>query len=106
MHTLERFADELLGVLAARPLVHAPCLVQRGPDRHPGVQRRVGVLEDHLHPAPELAQLTARGGAHVEAIELDPPGVWVRSAAPGSARAWSCRCPTLPPGLGSRRGAE
>ena len=75
MHTLERFADELLGVLAARPLVHAPCLVQRGPDRHPGVQRRVGVLEDHLHPAPELAQLTARGGAHVEAIELDPPGV-------------------------------
>ena len=38
-------------------------------NRHAGVERRVGVLEDHLHLAPHLAQLLALQLAQVLAIE-------------------------------------
>ena len=58
---VEQAADLHVAVLAA--LVHAfvgaPRLGDDVAGRHPGVQRRVGVLEDHLHAAAELQQFLA-----------------------------------------------
>ena len=49
-----------LASLGLRPdVVDAERLADDAPDRHPRVQARVGVLEDHLHPAPHLPELLA-----------------------------------------------
>ena len=57
---------------AARDPVDAQRLGQHRADRHPRVQRRVRVLEDHLHPAAHLAQRIPLQGGHVHPVELDP----------------------------------
>ena len=48
-----------------RPMIAAHALAR--------VQRRVGVLEDHLHVAPRRPQLRAAERGDVAAVELDPP---------------------------------
>src|SRR4051794_13702896 len=83
---LVRVADPVVGVEAdgreqlappLAPLLLRPDAVdlQRFADdparRHPRVERRVRVLEDHLEPAPELAQLAALDVRDVLAVERD-----------------------------------
>ena len=57
---------------AARDAVDAQRLGEHRADRHSRVQRRVRVLEDHLHPATHLAQRIPLQSGHVHAVELDP----------------------------------
>jgi hypothetical protein len=75
VHALQRPRHERRAVLRARSVVHAAGLVQRLAHGHPRVQRRVGILEDHLHAPAQLAQLVALGGEHVGAAEADLAGV-------------------------------
>jgi hypothetical protein len=96
VHALERLAHELLAVLRAGSVVNAPDLEQRGVDGHARVERRVGVLEDHLHATAQLAQLPATCCQNVGAVELDCTGIGLdqpddaarkrRLATPGLAR--------------------
>ena len=36
---------------------------------HPGIQRRIGILKDQLHLAPQMAQLRTRKRGQVTAVE-------------------------------------
>src|SRR6187549_4209768 len=49
-------------------------LADNAADRHTRVQTRVGVLEDHLHLAPEAAKVAALHLRQVRAFEHDGPG--------------------------------
>ena len=51
--------------------VDAQRLGEHRADRHPRVQRRVRVLEDHLHPAADPAQPVALQRGHVDPVEAD-----------------------------------
>src|SRR5215210_1937815 len=54
--------------------MHPHRLTDHPPDRVARVQRRVRILEDHLHPAPERAQLALVERRDVLAVEGDPSG--------------------------------
>ena len=45
------------------------------PDRHPRIERAVGILEDDLHPPPELAERGAVEREDVDALEERLPAV-------------------------------
>ena len=70
---------------------------------HPRVQRRVRVLEDDLHPAPER-----RGAPPAERPSTSTPSNRMRArrsgrgAAGPAGRWWTSRSPTPPPGRASR----
>ncbi len=55
--------------------VGAPRLGDDVTGRHPGVQRGVGVLEHHLHAAPELEQILAAQAERIDAVEADGAGL-------------------------------
>ena len=57
---------------AGRELVGADRLADDAADRVPRVQRRVGILEDHLHPSPQRAQLALVEPRDLLAVEDDP----------------------------------
>jgi hypothetical protein len=60
-----------LGLRAAlREVMHLERLADDVADGHARVERRVRVLEDHLHPAPHAAHLLATEGRELGAIEL------------------------------------
>ena len=48
-------------------------LAQRLADREARIERGVGILEDDLHVAPQMAQVAATERAHVPAGEADRP---------------------------------
>jgi hypothetical protein len=75
VHSLEQLAHEGLAIVAPRSLVNPARLVQRGAHAHARVQRRVRVLEDHLHAPAQLAQLASARRADVHALEPDRPAV-------------------------------
>src|SRR5439155_24754244 len=56
-HGLERLRDAPPQLLSPPHAMDAERVSDRLLDRHRRVERRVRVLEDDLHPAPELAQL-------------------------------------------------
>ena len=58
-------------VLALREPVHAQRLAHHPPDRVTWVERRVRILEDHLHPAPQRAELALAQVGDVDAVEDD-----------------------------------
>ena len=80
---LQRVADDLADALAR-------------------VQRRVGVLEDHLHLAPQRAQLAATELGQLGAAEARPSPRSASAAAGSSAPGSTCRSPTRRPGRASR----
>jgi hypothetical protein len=84
----EQPRDERRLVLAARALVDPARFVQRRPDGHPRVERGIGVLEDHLHPPPQLPQLLALVLADVDAVDQDisPIGLDKPDQAAGERR--------------------
>src|SRR3990172_3166461 len=51
--------------------MNAPRLEDRAADREARVERRVGILEDHLHPAAKGPQLLLLRAAHVDPVEGD-----------------------------------
>ena len=80
---------------APRDAVHAERLADRAPDGVARVERRERILEDHLHPPPQLAQLRLGQVRDVGSLEEDAAARWLvepehrppdgRLAAPGLA---------------------
>ncbi len=68
--TCEQLAHLLAELLAAAP-VHAQRLADHPPDRVARVQRRVRVLEDHLHPPAQRPHLALAQVRDVGAVEAD-----------------------------------
>src|SRR5205085_513881 len=70
----QELVDALLALDAARV---EPVDLERLADdvahRHPGVQRRVGILEDDLHLPPVLAHLAPLEASDVASVEDDRP---------------------------------
>ena len=66
-------------------LVAAPRLGDDVARRHPRVQRRVGVLEHHLHAAAELQQVLAAQAERVDAVEA-------HGALVGALQHHQCPC--------------
>jgi hypothetical protein len=71
---LEQLAHPLRGDPAAREAVHAHRLADHPADGVARVERGVRVLEDHLHPPPERAQLRLTECGDVLPVEDDPAG--------------------------------
>ena len=72
-------------------------------DRLARVQRRVRVLEDHLHLAAQRLELCAVRVRDLLAVEADRAATSARAAAAAPARSSTCRSPTRRPGRASRR---
>src|SRR5207249_6263684 len=70
-------ADAACGLGVARALVHGDRLAQDVAHAHTRVQPRVEVLEDHLHLAPQAAQLGSAQGRDVASVEHDAPAARV-----------------------------
>ena len=91
------------------PAGHA-CLLEQGlgdgaADAQAWIQRRVGVLEDHLHARTEGAELRRGYGCEIDAVEDDSPrrGLGEPQDAAGHGRLAAAAL--LPPGRASRRGS-
>ena len=84
---VEQPAHPHVAVLAVlvQPLVAAPRLGDDVARRHAGVQRRVGILEHHLHAAAELQQLLAAQAERVDAVEA-------HGARVGALQHQQCPC--------------
>src|SRR5881409_2325747 len=76
-HLLQQLADADCDFAVARALVHGERLAQDVAHAHLGVQASVEVLEDHLHLAPQRAQLGAAQGGDVAPVEHDTPAAGV-----------------------------
>ena len=99
---LEQLAHARAGSPARRDAVDRAA-ARRGSARPPArVERRVGVLEDHLHLAPHRAQRRAAQRRDVAPVELDRARGGLGAAAAARARAWTCRSPTRRPARASR----
>jgi hypothetical protein len=70
---LEQLAHTPRGVLLAGDAVHPQRLPHDPADAVPRIQRRVGILENHLHPPPERPELVLRERRDVLAVEDDAP---------------------------------
>ena len=70
---LQQLAHRLAELLAAAA-VHAQRLADHARNRVARVQRRVRILEDHLHPPPQRAHLRLAEVGDVGAVEGDLPG--------------------------------
>ena len=58
-YNAQEFLHPLSFLIATGNPVHFQRFADDGPDRHARVQRGVGVLKDHLHPATHVAQVGA-----------------------------------------------
>ena len=99
-------ADELEQLLAAgvdrvrgHHLVEPQQLAERLPHRHARVERRVGILEDHLDPTPHAPARASRRAARPR---IGAPRPSARRGRRCSARASTSRSPTRRPGRAPR----
>src|SRR5258705_2881421 len=76
-HLLEQLADAACDFGIAWALVHGERLAQDVAHAHPRVQARIEVLEDHLHLAPQGAQLGAAHLGDIAPVEHDTPAARV-----------------------------
>jgi len=70
----EQLPNAMIGLRATRDLVDQQSFLDRGADRHARIERRVRILEDHLHAPAHRAQLAAFERADVDAVEADLAG--------------------------------
>ncbi len=75
-HHREELLDEHVAAPFVDAPVNAPRFQDRALDREAGVERRIWVLKDHLHPSMECLARFPVASAHVDAIEVD--GSFVR----------------------------
>ena len=71
----EQVPDLLILLLAAPHVLDDERLAQQRLHAHPRIERRIGVLEDHLQVAPRTAQRSASHAEHLAALQGDPPRV-------------------------------
>src|SRR5205823_5012588 len=74
-HELEQPGGMLLGLATIDGAVDAGGLRDRLSHPDAWVERRVRILEDHLHAPPDALELGTRRGPHVGALELDRSGI-------------------------------
>ena len=75
-HQIEESRYERSAVLAAGLMVHSTGFEDRRADGEPRVERRVWVLEHHLHASTDLSQLSSARGTNTAPLESDRTVVW------------------------------
>ena len=90
-------------LLPGGDLVRAQRLADDATDRMPRIERRVRILEDHLHLPAHRVQLVLGRLGDVLAVERDSPARSACTAGGSRGRASTCRSPTRPPARPSRR---
>ena len=86
-HTFKQCLDFLAAFLRRPDVVNLQRLRDDTSNRHTRVQRRIGVLEDHLHFAAHLTQVFALERDQVGALEFDIAGsraIKLQDRSPGS----------------------
>ena len=100
---LERLADLRLGLgVALGELVDLQRVRERGLQRHPGIQRRVRVLEDHLQVPALRPQLPLLQPGQLLAAQLHAARRSAARARAARGRASSCPSPTRRPARAPR----
>jgi hypothetical protein len=101
VHLLKQLGDALVHLGAGQPVMGRNGFLQDLADAHRGVQRRIEVLEDHLHLPPEPAEFVGRGGGDVLAVEDDLPrgGPLQPQDGPSDGRLAAARLAHKPDGL-------
>ena len=89
--------------LVGRETVKAHRLGENLRHRHARIERRVRVLEDHLHPPAQRPHLRRRGERDVAAVEAHRARIRRRGCARSVAPASTCRTPIRRPARRSRR---
>ena len=71
-HEAKQLDDAVGPLLRVADAVDEQRLADDVEQRHPRVERRERILEDHLHLAPQEPQLALRDRRHVEDLALGP----------------------------------
>ena len=66
---VEQSRHALVGLSAAREIVHDQSFLDRRTDRHAWIERTVRILKDDLHPAAQLPERLAAQCTHVVAVK-------------------------------------